>query len=66
MADETNQGAARNWAEPLIRMDKYLDGLSKTGDAVFAKLIRNQSKVRARTAAGWAEFLAELKNAPAQ
>jgi len=67
MADEeTQEVAATTRAEPLIRIDKYLESLDKTRDAVFKKLIRLHSVQRARTASGWADLLEDLKNRPAK
>jgi len=66
MAEDEIQGAASSRAEPLIRMEKYLESLSRTHDAVFKKLIRLHSVQRARTAKGWADLLEDLKNRPAQ
>jgi len=63
MAEEANQGTR---AEPLIRLEKYLESLNKTHDAVFKKLIRLHSVQRARTAQGWADLLTDLKNRPAK
>ena len=62
MAEVATQGVSRS--EPLIRIDKYLESLDKTHDAVFKKLIRLHSVQRARTASGWAGFLEDLKNQP--
>ena len=67
MAEGDNQEVAGNTrSEPLIRIDKYLESLDKTRDAVFKKLIRLHSVQRARTASGWADLLEDLKNRPAQ
>lgn len=61
---ETTTPQARK--EPMIRISRYLATLKGTRDEIYSKLITLESRPKARTAKGWADFLVELKARPAR